>query len=253
MAEKMRYNKIIDLLEHDKPVFSTGTVPNGSLDDLTYIADADYDGVIIEMEHEGFSFATLRTSLQVLLNRKRIVEKGNLQPDVAPMVRIPPNARERNQWVIKQALDTGVYGLVLPHLSTVEDAQAAVAAARYPQVPGVQDFAPAGERGWGNRIASRYWGLTPQEYYDAADLWPLDPEGNILLMGHHRRSRRGAEHTRHFASGEGHRRHLGRPGDMSVSMGLRGQASQPDVQENLLRVLAACKEFGVPLCDGSHG
>ena len=43
------------------------------------------------------------------------------------------------------------------------------------------------------------------------------------------------------------------PGDMSVSMGLRGQASQPDVQENLLRVLAACKEFGVPLCDGSHG
>jgi hypothetical protein len=51
------------------------------------------------------------------------------------------------------------------------------------QVPGVQDFAPAGERGWGNRIACRYWGLTPQEYYDAADLWPLDPEGNILLMG----------------------------------------------------------------------
>ena len=90
MAEKMRYNKIIDLLEHGKPVFSTSTVSNGSLDDLTYIADADYDAVIIEMEHEGFP--TLRTSLQVLLNRKRIAEKGNLQPDVVPMVRIPPNA-----------------------------------------------------------------------------------------------------------------------------------------------------------------
>src|SRR2546425_11364926 len=63
MAEKMRYNKIIDLLEQGKPVFSTSTVPNGSLDDLTYIADADYDAVIIEMEHEGFSFNTLRTSL----------------------------------------------------------------------------------------------------------------------------------------------------------------------------------------------
>src|SRR6201990_772744 len=88
MAEKMRYNKIIDLLEQGKPVFSTSTVPNGSLDDLTYIADADYDAVIIEMEHEGISFTTLRTSLQVLLNRKRIAEKGNLQPDVVPMVRI---------------------------------------------------------------------------------------------------------------------------------------------------------------------
>ncbi len=41
------------------------------------------------------------------------------------------------------------------------------------------------------------------------------------------------------------------PGDMSVSMGLRGQASHPDVQENLLRVLAACKEFGVPCATGA--
>ena len=31
MAEKLRYNRIIDLLEHGKPVFSTSTVPNGSI------------------------------------------------------------------------------------------------------------------------------------------------------------------------------------------------------------------------------
>ena len=48
MAEKMRYNKIIDLLEDGKPVFSTSTVPNGSLDDLSYIADADYAAVIMK-------------------------------------------------------------------------------------------------------------------------------------------------------------------------------------------------------------
>ena len=80
MAEKMRYNKIIDLLERGKPVFSTSTVPNGSLDDLTYIADADYDAVIIEMEHEGFSFTTLRASLQVLLNRKRMPRRATCNP-----------------------------------------------------------------------------------------------------------------------------------------------------------------------------
>ena len=80
MAEKIRYNKIIDLLEHGKPVFSTSTVPNGSLDDLTYIADADYDAVIIEMEHEGFSFTTLRTSLQVLLNRKGLPRRATCNP-----------------------------------------------------------------------------------------------------------------------------------------------------------------------------
>src|SRR4051794_3130424 len=108
MAEKMRYNKMIDLLEHGQPVFSTSTVSNGSLDDLTYIADADYDAVIIEMEHEGFSFTTLRTSLASAAEPQEDAEKGNLQPDVTSMVRIPPNARERNHWVIKQALDTGV-------------------------------------------------------------------------------------------------------------------------------------------------
>src|SRR5205807_6823473 len=41
--------------------------------------------------------------------------------------------------------------------------------------------------GWGARLGQSHrlpiLGLTPQEYYDAADLWPLDPEGNILLMG----------------------------------------------------------------------
>src|SRR5215467_12579961 len=121
-----------------KPTPKAGNKPSPH----SIVHGLDKPGVFttVSMEHEGFSFTTLRTSLQVLLNRKRIAEKGNLQPDVVPLVRIPPNARERNQWVIKQALDTGVYGLVLPHLSTVEDAQAAVAAARYPQVPGVQDF-----------------------------------------------------------------------------------------------------------------
>ena len=129
------------------------------------------------------SFNNLRASLQFLLNRKRVAEGGGLMADPTPVVRIPPNTREQNQWVIKQALDTGVYGLILPHLDTVEGAMSAVQSARYPQVPGVADFEPHGERGWWQRIAPRYWGLSAAEYYDAADLWPLDPDGNLLLMG----------------------------------------------------------------------
>src|SRR5215469_18146646 len=64
-----------------------------------------YSGLKVSLcDHRLLSGACRRcTSLQVLLNRKRIAEKGNLQADVVPMVRIPPNARERNQWVIKQA------------------------------------------------------------------------------------------------------------------------------------------------------
>ena len=96
MTDGIRYNKAIDLLEQGKTVFASGLVWNGNLDDLTFIADSDYDMVMIEMEHEGFSLNDLRVSLQFLLNRRRIAEKGNVQPDVVPLVRIPPNSRERN-------------------------------------------------------------------------------------------------------------------------------------------------------------
>lgn len=250
MPDKIRYNKIIDLLEQGKPAFVAGVVGNGNLDELTFIADSNYDAVIIETEHEGFSFQTLRISLQCLLNRKRIAEKGTLQPDVVPFVRIPPNGRDRDQWVIKQMLDTGVYGLVLPHLNTVEDAQAAVVAARYPQIPGVTDFEPAGQRGW-SRAASRYWGLTPQEYYDAADLWPLDPDGNILLMGIIEETE-GVKNSRDILRQvKGIGAIWAGPGDLSISMGLRGDTNHPKVQEALLHVLAACKEFGVPCAVGA--
>jgi 4-hydroxy-2-oxoheptanedioate aldolase len=252
MPEVARYNKVVDLLEQGKTVFASGLVWNGNLDDLTFIADSDYDMVMIEMEHEGFSFDNLRVSLQFLLNRKRVAEKGNLQPDVVPLVRIPPNSRERNQWIIKQALDTGVYGLVLPHLNTVDEAQAAVVAARYPQASGATDFEPVGQRGWWQRIAPRYWGLTAQEYYDAADLWPLDPNGNILLMGIIEEPE-GVSNLRDILRQV---RGIGAiwagPGDMSVAMGLRGNAGHPDVQANLLRILEVCQEFGVPCGTGAN-
>ncbi|NQW21922.1 MAG: aldolase [SAR202 cluster bacterium] len=246
----VRYNKVIELLEQDKPVFGSGLVWNGNLEDMTYVGDAGYDMAMIEMEHLGFDFNNLRTMLQFLLNRKKVAESGSLQADPAPFVRVPPNMGERNQWVVKQALDQGVYGLIIPHLSNVEDAQFAVSAARYPQVPGVADFEPAGERGWSSSIAPRYWGLTPTEYYDAADLWPLDPDGNMLLMGIIE-DPVGVKNVRDILREvKGIGAIWAGPGDMSVAMGHKGNASHPDVQANLLTILEACNDFGVPCATG---
>ena len=251
MAGAVRYNKAIELLEQGKPVFCSGLVWNGNLDDLMYVADSDYDMVIVEMEHEGLSFNNLRASLQFLLNRKKIAEGVGLQASPVPLVRIPPNSREQNQWVIKQALDTGVYGLVLPHLNTVEEAKAAVAAARYPQIPGSPDFEPEGQRGWWARIAPRYWGLSAQEYYHAADLWPLDPDGNMLLMPIIEEPQ-GVENLPDILREvKGIGAVWAGPGDMSVAMGHPGESNHPDVQANLLRILGACQDAGVPCATGA--
>jgi 4-hydroxy-2-oxoheptanedioate aldolase len=92
-----RLNKVIELLEQGKVVFGGGMVWTGNVDEATAFADLGYDFIIFEMEHEGFDLPGLRLSLQALLDRKRMVSKGNLQPDVMPFVRVPPNARERNQ------------------------------------------------------------------------------------------------------------------------------------------------------------
>ena len=70
---------------------------NRNLDDLTLVADSDYGMLVIEMEHQGFSFDDLRASLHFLLSRKQIADGGTLQADPVPMVRIPPNTNEQNQ------------------------------------------------------------------------------------------------------------------------------------------------------------
>ncbi len=70
------------------------------------------------MEHNPWDAIALQDCLQYLLNRKQIDEAGSLAPTVTPMVRIPPNGGENNQWLAKQALDRGVYGIVWPHVST---------------------------------------------------------------------------------------------------------------------------------------
>jgi len=43
-------------------------------------------------------------------------------------------------------------------------------------------YEPAGIRGDGPTTAARYWGLTQQEYYKKAGVWPLDPDGEVLVM-----------------------------------------------------------------------
>jgi len=110
MPQTGRLNKVIELLEQGKIVFGGAIVVPGNIDDAIAFGDMGYDFLIFEMEHEGFHLPSLRLSLQFLLDRKRIATKGTIQPDMVPFVRVPPNAREHNQWVIKQTLDMGVYG-----------------------------------------------------------------------------------------------------------------------------------------------
>ena len=43
-----------------------------------------------------------------------------------------------------------------------------------------QDIEPLGVRGDSPGNAVRYWGVTQDEYYARADVWPLDPKGELM-------------------------------------------------------------------------
>jgi 4-hydroxy-2-oxoheptanedioate aldolase len=239
-----RINKVIQRLVAGEVVFATPPIENGSFNDIAALARSAFDMVILETEHRGFDLPQLRTSLQYLLNRARIAERG-LGLDPTPFVRIPTNGRELNQWIIKQVLDCGAAGLVLPHVESVESAQAAVAAARYPQRRGAAGPGPDGLRGWAPSVAAEYWGVSQAEYYDRAGIWPLDPDGEVLLMGIVE-SVRGVEALPEILrEAKGIGAIWAGQGDLSVSMGLAGEAAHAEVEAEVLRILRTCKDFGV--------
>ena len=129
MAELPRLNGIIKALEEGSVAFVGSAPADGAAG-----TNAPYDGALFEMEHGPYDIRALQEGLQSMLDRRQIAQRG-LAPAVTPIVRIPPNQGQTN-WVAKQVLDIGVYGIIWPHVDTVEDAYNAVAAMRYPRVEG---------------------------------------------------------------------------------------------------------------------
>jgi len=241
----MRLNNVISRLAAGEIVF--GCIPTDDERELAAISRSAYDLLMIETEHSGFSARTLQRTLQGLLDRRQLAEQGTLAPRVTPLVRTPANAREHNEWVIKQTLDAGAYGLVIPHLDSVEAALAAVRAARYPQLIGAPDFEPQGRRGWAGSMCSApsYWGLPAPDYYRAADLWPLDPDGEILLMGIVESTAGISALPRILRDVKGIGAIWAGIGDLSVSMGYGGAASA-EVEAAMQEILDICVNAGVP-------
>lgn len=158
-----RLNGLIRAFESGKPAFAAFS----KLDRQTAIdmSESPYDGLVFEMEHNPYDVTALGDALQYLLNRKAIASSGSIAPSVTPLARIPANGAEMNQAFAKQVLDRGVYGVIWPHVSTVEQAYNAVASCRYARPKNASLYEPKGVRGDGPANASRYWGLTIAEYY----------------------------------------------------------------------------------------
>ncbi|MRW91819.1 aldolase [Duganella sp. FT80W] len=238
-----RLNGIIRAWEQGKVAFTAfSKIDKQSAIDMS---DAPYDGIVFEMEHNPYDVSALGDSLQYLLNRKQIATSGSLAPQVTPLARIPANGVEMNQSFAKQVLDRGVYGVITPHVATVEQAYNAVASCRYARPKNAPLYEPKGVRGDGPMNASRYWGLTQQEYYAKADVWPLNPNGEILcgLMIESTQAIENLDDMLKNVPGIGFV--LIGEGDLSQELGLARQYDHPEVLAAMAQIVATCHKNGV--------
>src|SRR5437660_4916800 len=249
MAEIPRLNGVIRALEQGKTAFvGFGSVDNET---ATALAASNLDGVAFEMEHAPMSSPALRDALQSMLDRRQIVDSGSLAPKVTPMVRIPPNGGEMNQWIAKQVLDIGVFGIVFPHVSSVEEASNAVSACRYPRLGEAPLYNPPGIRGDAPARAARYWGLTQQEYYSRADVWPLAPQGEIRVVIQCEETRAIDNLPKILQEVPGIGVVLIGEGDLSQELGHPRDYDHPVVADAINSILKICKEHNVP-CGHPH-
>lgn len=241
-ASAQRLNKLIELFENDTPGFGVLSF-DYSLNNARSMSTSGLDFVFIDMEHAPFDVERLREFLLGMTNKRTILEKGSLQPDVVPFVRIPAaGGSEELVAEVKQVLDVGVFGVFFPAVHTAEQAELAIRAMRYPQYNGAEDYEPTGLRGRNPSNAAWYWGIN--DYHAKADLWPLDPNGELLAMMFIE-SAEGVENIDEIISVPGLGGIFIGPSDLSTSMGYASPAA-PAVEEAIQQVLQACLDNDVP-------
>jgi 4-hydroxy-2-oxoheptanedioate aldolase len=177
----VRINGAIDKLSRGKSL-AGAIIYDFSLYAAAQFASSDLDFIIIDMEHRGLDFERLETFLFGTINKAEIAKQGNLQVRVPPIVRIPTYGRAPSEAIVKQVLDMGAFGIMFPAIENKEQALEAVSAARYPQLRGSKYPNPVGRRGNGNMPAAWFWGLSRPEYGRRADVWPANPDGELLLF-----------------------------------------------------------------------
>ena len=174
---------------------------------------------------------------------------------LTPMVRIPMDGDEDFKWAIKQVLDLGGFGVIVPHVDTAEEADRLVRAVRYPPARDAAQPEPRGERGWGPGGAIRRWQVADAgEYYAKAGHLAAQ-SGRRAVRGRDDRVRRGGVEPRSHPP-DGGQRHHGGAGRHEHRPGLGpapGPENHPEVEEVFTQVRETCQAQDRVICGIGDG
>ncbi|KQP69284.1 2-dehydro-3-deoxyglucarate aldolase [Microbacterium sp. Leaf288] len=178
-------------------------------------AGSGLDWVLIDMEHSPNGLESVLAQLQAVAAYP-----------ITPVVRVPIG----DAVTIKQVLDLGAQNLLVPMVSAKTDAEAAVAAVRYP---------PQGTRGVGSALArSARW--------NRVDGYLQDADAHVSLFVQIETTA-GVEAAAEIAAVDGVDGVFVGPSDLAASMGVLGQQTHPDVVAAAHRTFDAVRAAGKPV------
>ena len=260
-------NPMIDLLEQHKPIFglyqpSATPRPSGQRMPLS-TADQGRAKTPIELAMEtmtnGHSDFVFNGSMEEGLDHglaaftefvKAMGEAGPLAPQPylhfphPLIVKTPKIARDPMKAIdnISRQLNTGVSGIMFVEVESAEEVRQGLAAMRFKSKGGTRPDDVG--------MAPAYWGLTAQQYKEQADLWPLNPDGELVNWTIVE-SKAGLAHVREIAAVKG----IGVlwPGagtlrEVFTTTNAAGERvfDATGWEGAIQQVLAACMEFHVP-------
>ncbi|UOW01050.1 aldolase/citrate lyase family protein [Agrococcus sp. SCSIO52902] len=193
---------------------------SGSAVAAEIMAGSGADLLLVDGEHGPISISEMLPILQA----------AAAYP-VTTIVRVPWN----DPVIIKQVLDLGAENVLVPMVSTADDARAAVRAARYPGGDGERE----GARGIGSALArSSRWGRIPG-YVGAAD----DHVSVTVQI----ETADGVANAAEIAAVDGVDAVFVGPADLAGSMGLPGRPSEPAVVAAVDATIDAVRSAGTPV------
>jgi 2-keto-3-deoxy-L-rhamnonate aldolase RhmA len=195
-------------------LFAAGVVT--SVTAVEILGDCGFDWLFLDAETAPFSFADIQHMVRA-----------------AQLAGVPAVVRLNNDLPqeIRQVLDMGAAGVIIPLVRSAAQARAIVAAAKYP---------PQGERGAAAARAQGYgYGGHLKNYLATANT-----ETAVIVMVE---DRVGLEQVEEIAAVEGLDGIFVGPGDLSLSLGCQGQHLHEDMLSAFSRIAVAARENGVAL------
>ena len=178
------------------------------------VATAGYDWLLVDMEHAPADVATVLSQLQA------IAPHGS-----TAIVRPPWN----DPVMVKRILDIGARGLLFPMVQSVEEAEAAVAATRYP---------PQGMRGVAGSIRANQFGRISDYYAKVND------ETAVIVQVETRAAVAQAPEIGQTIGVDGV---FFGPADIAADMGLLGQHMSDQVWNLIMTAARKLMDAGIPV------